>query len=487
MSVFPTVYRNLGNGRFAKVSGRTGLNQIDRQTGYPRAFPLAVAAVDANGDGRLDLLFKYQSGDDALFINQADGTFRPWTPPAQQRIEGACAALAGAASFPPMRQSQAGSRLDVLREAALALAPSADEPACRLASKLGVALLDYDLDGRLDIVTANGLAEPGLDRFEHGRSFVSAPALLWNSGHGWVPVPTATGGARPASLIGRGVAVADIDGNGNLAVVIGQNGGRPRLYRNEQASGPCLAESRLVGTHRQRDAGGARVEAYTPRGVLIRTMEPAMGFMAQSEKTLTFGLGDDNRVRTIVVRWPSGERQEVRPAGVNRRIVITEPQVEVGRRDGRCPRAAAFRPILTRSPATSAFREVADWAIVDEVSAPPSPIEIHTIFDCPRRAVSGAAHPRLRRQTRSLTGTSRRSTPPGSACNLPPLAALLFATYHVAIFDTVNGIARTHQGWLVNEPRAGGRRYGRGHRERGVHGPECALGHHQPTHRPGGV
>ncbi len=51
-----------------------------------------------------------------------------------------------------------------------------------------------------------------------------------------------------------------------------------------------------------------------------------MGFMAQSEKTLTFGLGDDDRVRTIVVRWPSGVRQEVRPAGVNRRIVITEPR-----------------------------------------------------------------------------------------------------------------------------------------------------------------
>jgi hypothetical protein len=51
-----------------------------------------------------------------------------------------------------------------------------------------------------------------------------------------------------------------------------------------------------------------------------------MGFMAQSEKTLTFGLGGDDRVRKVVVRWPSGVIQEVRPAGVNRRLVITEPQ-----------------------------------------------------------------------------------------------------------------------------------------------------------------
>jgi hypothetical protein len=55
-------------------------------------------------------------------------------------------------------------------------------------------------------------------------------------------------------------------------------------------------------------------------------MEPAMGYMAQSESTLTFGLGDDNRVGRIVVRWPDGALQEVRPPGVNRRIVITEPE-----------------------------------------------------------------------------------------------------------------------------------------------------------------
>ena len=51
-----------------------------------------------------------------------------------------------------------------------------------------------------------------------------------------------------------------------------------------------------------------------------------MGYMAQSEKTLTFGLGSDDRVRKILVRWPSGVVQEVRPTGVNRRLVITEPR-----------------------------------------------------------------------------------------------------------------------------------------------------------------
>jgi len=329
VSVFPSVYRNLGNGKFADISARTGLNLIDRQTGFPRAQPLAVAAVDANGDGRLDLLFTYQSGDDALFLNQGDGTFREWTPPAQERREGASAELvgSGALSFP--RPGQLASRFDVLRAAGLAMAqaPEEGESYCHLRNKLGVALLDYDLDGRIDAVSGNGLAEPALEHFEHGRRFAAAPALLWNSGRGWVEAPPPPGaGGLGGPAFARGVAVADVEGNGNLDVVIAQNGGRPRLFRNDQRLHHAWLRIDLVGTHCQRDAGGARVEVRTPRGVLVQTMEPAMGFMAQSEKTLTFGLGDDDRVRKIVVRWPNGVRQEVRPPGINRRLVITEPR-----------------------------------------------------------------------------------------------------------------------------------------------------------------
>jgi hypothetical protein len=329
VSVFPSVYRNLGNGRFAEVSAKTGLNQLDRQTGFPRAHPLAVAAVDVNGDGRLDLLFTYQSGEDVLFVNQGDGTFREWTPPAQERREGASAGLVGQAALSFPRLAQAADRFDVLRAAALAMTPLPDEGEsyCHLRYKLGVALLDYDLDGRVDVISGEGLAEPGLDRFEHGRRFAAAPSVLWNSGHGWVRAPVAPGpGALGGAMVARGVAVADVYGNGNLDVVIAQNGGPPRLFRNEQRLRHSWLRVDLVGTRCQRDAGGARVEVHTPRGVLVQTMEPAMGFMAQSEKTLTFGLGDDDRVRTVVVRWPDGVRQEIRPPGVNRRIVITEPR-----------------------------------------------------------------------------------------------------------------------------------------------------------------
>jgi hypothetical protein len=295
---------------------------VDRQTGYPRAFPLVAAAVDLNGDGKLDLVFKYQSGADMLFLNQGDGTFRPWTPPAEGRRDGVSAGLVGEGALPLSRLGQQAGRFGILRAAGLVMAPAQDEGVvCHLQDKLGVALLDYDLDGRIDVFSGNGLAEPSLEHFEHGRDFAAAPSLIWNNGRSWV-----RGAVRGAVGFARGVAVADVYGSGSLDVVIAQNGGPARLLRNDLRSHSAWLRVDLVGTHCQRDAGGARVEVHTPRGVLLQTMEPAMGFMAQSEKTLTFGLGIDDRVRKVVVRWPSGVIQEVHPEGVNRRIVITEPR-----------------------------------------------------------------------------------------------------------------------------------------------------------------
>jgi hypothetical protein len=327
VSAFPTVYRNLGKGRFADISAKAGLNLIDRQTGYPRAFPISVCAVDVNGDGRLDLLFSYQSAEDVLFLNQGDGTFRRETRPAERRAA-ASAELNGSGALSPGRRTQASDRFTVLQAAGLGMTYGADEESyCSLPRKQGIALLDYDLDGRIDIASGAGAAELGIAHFDRAAKWAFAPELRWNGGVDWVPAPGPAGrGAFAPPMVARGVAVADVMGDGNMDIAVAENGGPARLFRNLQPSRHAWLRVDLVGTRCQRDAGGARVEVHTPRGILVQTMAPATGFMAQSEKTLTFGLGDDDRVRRVVVLWPDGTRQEVRPDGVNRRIVITEPR-----------------------------------------------------------------------------------------------------------------------------------------------------------------
>lgn len=325
IGVFPSLYRNLGDGRFELVRDGAGLRAIDPQSGFPIAKALAVTPVDVNGDGKLDLLFTYHTSDAVLFLNLGDGRFRRWAGGADQRREGISAGLESASSLPFAQLSGADERFAALQWTMAATEPRR-EGFANLGTKLGVALLDYDLDGRVDVLTGNGRAEPDVNRFEQGRDFAATPALMWNRGNGWVEAPAAATGEMLASIpAARGIAVADFDGDGDLDVVIAQNDGPPRLLRNDQRGGLPWLQIDLIATRSAREAGGARVEVHTPGRVLVQTVGPAMSAMAQSTATLTFGLGDDARVRKVVVHWPSGARTEMRPEGVNRLLVLKEP------------------------------------------------------------------------------------------------------------------------------------------------------------------
>ena len=319
VSVFPTVYRNLGNGHFAEVPGGAGLRDIDPDTHRPVAQPLAIVPVDADGDSRLDLLVSYHLAPPALFLNQGDGTFRKAARAPDRRQEGAAAGFAASSSLPFARTDGADERFLALRSTA-ALGNS-------LAARLGVATADFDLSSRLELFSGEGALEPNINKFEDGRDFQRKPALLWNDGRAWLAVAPKAGevAAVLPPVTARGIAIADFDGDGDPDVVIAQNNGSPIFLRNDQRLGLPWLRVHLTATRSQPEAGGARVEIHTPRRIFAQTVAPQLAFMAQSESTLTFGLGEDARVRRIVIRWPSGQVQELKPEGLNRTIEIREP------------------------------------------------------------------------------------------------------------------------------------------------------------------
>ena len=323
VGVLPSVYHNQGDGRFALVPGAAGLLNIDPTTGLPAVKALAVVPVDANGDGKLDLLFSYHTADNALFLNQGDGTFKKWSGAADQRNEGAAAGLAAATFLPATAAADTNERLAALQTAGASDTRSRDESALHLRGKLSGALLDYELAGHLALFSGNGRAEPDTNKFAAGRNFSAEPQLLLKRGSQWVGAPPGGNWSRP--LVARGIAVADLDGDGDGDVIIAQNNRPALLLRNDQRSGRPWLRLRLVATRSHPEAGGARVEVHTPRRILTQTVAPAVSFMAQSESTLTFGLGEDARVRKVLIRWPSGQRQELRPEAINQTLVIREP------------------------------------------------------------------------------------------------------------------------------------------------------------------
>jgi hypothetical protein len=337
IGAMPSVYRNAGDGHFAVVRDSAGLRTVDPLTGLPLAKALAVVPVDANADGKLDLLFSFHTSESLLFLNQGDGTFAPRAMTTGERREGGSAGLTSVSALPFLRSDGVDERFAILRNATPLAGIANSENGngdenengnslgVRLDSRFGFALLDYDRDGRIDVFDGNGVIEPDVNRFESGRNFTTMPQVLWNrSGDSWEVAPAAADSAWKQPFAARGVAVADIDGDGDEDVVMTQSRGSPVVLRNDQRHDlPWLAID-LVATRSAREAGGARVEVETPRRVYAQVAAPAMGFMAQSSSTLLFGLGDDARVRKVVVQWPGGHRQEIRPEAINRRITIVE-------------------------------------------------------------------------------------------------------------------------------------------------------------------
>jgi len=337
------LYRNEGDGRFSDVSSAAGIQIHDPVSGLPEGKGLGLVPVDYDRDGWLDLIIANDTARNFLFHNLGNGSFEEigaFEGLAFDRNGKATGAM-GIDAAHYRNDPELGiaignfaNEMSSLFVTSAGRPPFADEavleglgPASRLALTFGVLFFDYDLDGRLDLLQANGHLEHEINKVQASQQYAQPPQLFWNCGSAcpasFLLVDETGDLSQP--LVGRAAAYADIDSDGDLDVLITQNGRRAALYRNDQQLGHHWLRLKLVGTGGNRDAIGARL-ALTAGGVTqYRDLIPTRSFMSQVELPVTFGLGGLGAVDAVQITWPDGSRQSLTPATLDTTLMVMQP------------------------------------------------------------------------------------------------------------------------------------------------------------------
>jgi hypothetical protein len=309
------LWRNKGNGAFEDATAKSGLLDDTSKT-------LGVAILDANGDLWPDLLLANDTQPNQLYINDGKGGFTERGVPAGIAFseDGVARAGMGVDAADYDRSGHPSVMITNFSNQMLALYHNegnglfVDEAprsplgrASLLTLGFGCFFFDYDLDGWLDIFVANGHIERDIERIQTRIKYAQAPHVFRNTGKGmFAEVTHSLGQAMRQPRVGRGAAYGDYDNDGDLDVVLTTNGGPAVLLRNDGGANRGL-RLRLAGTRSNREGLGAVVRVTTGGETQTQMLRSGSSYLSQSERILTFGLGNRTEADAVEVRWPSGQ------------------------------------------------------------------------------------------------------------------------------------------------------------------------------------
>jgi hypothetical protein len=331
--IAPLVYHNNGDGTFTEVSRQIGLSKPGKGLG--------IAIADYDRDGRIDIYVANDSMPGFLYHNKGNGTFEETALLAGVGVTDSGRTYAG------MGVDFADYNNDGLPDLAVAdlaletyaLYENVGKGFFRYAtdssglgnitmqhSGMGLRFIDYDNDGRKDLLVSQGHVMDTVDLVNPNLHYREPLLLARNTGKDFVDVSAISGEIFHQAWAGRGLAVGDINNDGRMDAVVSTSEGPAHVVLNQTATPNHWLILKLTGHKSNRDAIGAEVKVVTARGAQYATVTTTGSYLSSSDKRVHFGLGPEKTVQKVEIRWPSGILQTLRAVKADQILAVDEPQ-----------------------------------------------------------------------------------------------------------------------------------------------------------------
>ncbi|GAB4119417.1 MAG: CRTAC1 family protein [Acidobacteriota bacterium] len=331
----PLLFRNLGGGRFQDVTEPSGIGRFHGKA-------LGVAVADLDRDGRIDIFVANDGMEQFLLLGHADGTFREEALVAGVAVDQDGNSFAGmgtdVADFdndlqPDIlvtnlsNQSYALYRGDGAGGFEWASDTTGLSQISLLYAGWGFRFIDYDNDGWRDVLITQGHVLDTIEITSPHIAYAQPPFLLKNlEGKAWRNVSAESGEVFSRPAVGRGLAVGDLDNDGDLDVVLSLLDSPAQILLNQGGNRQNWIQFELEGTRSNRQGIGAEVTVTLPDGGRRQaTVTTTSSYQSASDPRVHFGLGSADHVVEVEIRWPSGQRQLLGRQPANRLIPVREP------------------------------------------------------------------------------------------------------------------------------------------------------------------